>query len=839
MNSLARRVLMDLRDASRSVRQTPLFTTVVVLSMAFGIGANTTVFTLVDQVLLRAIPVSRPAELVQVSAVGLPIGGMGDGTELSYAMYRALRDHNAVFSGMFCRMPNDLPVRAGGQTEQVVGELVSGSFFSVLGVHPAAGRLLTAADDEPASDHGVAVLAYGYWRSRFGESPSAIGQTVHVNGYPLEIVGVAQAGLEGIDIAQPAQIYVPITMEPKLGPAWLHIDRPNFRWVQVYGRMRAGITTERVRAELEPLYRALLQEELRDPSFDTTTPEARGRILESRVRVESAARGHSGLHEFVKQPLLILTSVAAAVLLIVCANIANLLIARGAARRREVALRLALGASRRDVIRLLVAESLLLAFGGAAIGLLLAARGADLLLRFYENPVTRVAIATSPDLRIVAFTTAVALVTAMMAAIVPAVRTTSIDTASTLKSGGWGVAGEHTRLRKSLVVAQVALSFVLLIGAGLFVRTVQNLLRVDPGFQTDRVLSFMFDLARSGYAPDRARVFAKTYAERLSLVPGVSSVAYSFQPLLEGGGWGMNLSIEGYRPKPGESAGAISNAVSPGFFRAMGIRLLAGREFTERDDQPLPKGWPYRVAVVNEAFARRYFDGASPIGRHIGLDDTLNAPRPIEIIGLVQNTHAWAIREDERPQLFVPYLEGSIENVSTYIRTQGDPTAIVPRVRAEIGALDPQLAIYNMSTLRARAERSVVNERVIASLSAGLATMATLLAIIGLYGVMTYTVTRRTREIGIRIALGALASQVARAVIGEAAALVALGLGLGLVAALWLGRYVQTLLYGVTAADPATITIASVALMTVAVIAALIPARRAARVVPMTALRQE
>jgi predicted permease len=839
MKRAGRRLLIDFRDASRSLRQAPLFTAVAVLSMGFGIGANTTVFTLVDQVLLRTIPVLRPGELAQVSSAGSPIGVMGDGTELSYAMYRDLRDHNQVFSGMFCRRPSDLYVGFGGRTEQVVGELVSGTFFPVLGIRPAAGRLFTAAEDSSVGDPAVAVLAYGYWHARFGGDQSAIGQTVRVNGYPFQVVGVAQAGFEGVDIAQPAQIYVPITMQPKVGSAWLQIDTPRLRWAQVFGRLRADMTLGRAETGLQPLYHAVLQEEVKDPAFGTASTETKRRFLEDRLRVESAARGHSGLHEYVREPLLILMAVAAAVLLIVCANIANLLIARGAARQRELALRLALGAARRDIITLLVIESLLLASGGAATGLLLAAWGADILLQFYKNPVTNLAITASPDLRIVAFTTALAVVTAILAAIIPAFRTTSIDLAPTLKSGGGAVAGEHSRVRKSLVVAQVALSFVLLISAGLFVRSLQNLLSVDPGFRTERMLSFMFDLSRSGYDGDRARAFARTYPDRLSHLPGVSSVAYSFQPLLEGGGWSMNLTVDGYRPNAGESAGAVCNAVSPGFFKAMGIRLLAGREFTERDDRPLPKGWPYRVAVVNETFARKYFNGVNPIGRHVGLDDNPGTPMPIEIVGIAKDTHAWAIREDQRPQIFFPYLQASIENVSTYVRTDGDPLALMQRVRGELAALAPQLAVYNVSTLQARAERSVVNERLIASLSGTLATMATVLSIIGLYGVMAYSVTRRTREIGIRIALGALASQIARAVLREAAALVGIGLALGFGAAWWLGRYIQSQLYGVTAADAVTIASAAIALTAVAAIAALIPARRAAHVAPMTALRQE
>jgi predicted permease len=832
------RLLTNIRHAGRSLRKAPLFTVLVVVSMGFGIGANTTVFTLVDQVLLRSIPVSRPNQLVQISSVGSPIGGMGDGTELSFAMYRDLRDHNDVLTGIFCRRPTDLFVGAGDRTEQVVGELVSGTFFPVLGLRPAAGRLFTEAEDRTVGDQAVAVLAYGYWQSRFGGKLTVIGQTVHVNGYPFEIVGVVQAGFEGIDIAQPAQIYVPITMQPKLGPSWLQLETRRLRWVQVYGRMRRDLTAESTQSGLQPLYRALLEQEAND-AVAGASGETKRRFLEGRLTVTSAAQGHSGFRKYVTAPLLILMAVAGCVLLIVCANVANLLIARGAARQRELALRLAIGAGRRDVIGLLLVESVLLGLGGAGFGLLFSLWGASILVGFYENPVTYLAITASPDLRIVGFNIVLAVVTAMVAGIIPALRATSIDPAPTLKSSGGAIAGERARVRKILVVAQVSLSFLLLIGAGLFVRSLQNLLHLDPGFRTDRVLSFMFDLSRSGYNADRARAFMKTYPAELSRLPGVSSVVYAFQPLLEGGGWAMNLTIEGYHRPSGHSPNALCNAVSPGFFRTMGIPLLAGREFTDRDDQPLPTGWAYRVAIVNETFARQFLNGTNPIGRRVGIDDDPGTPTPIEIVGLVKDTNAWAIREDRRPQIFFPYLQASIEDVSTYVRTEGDPRVLIEAVRREIAAMDPQLAIYNVSTLDATERRSLTNERLIASLSGTLSLMATVLSIIGLYGVMAYTVTRRTKEIGIRMALGALASQIAGAVLREAAALVAIGIGLGLGVAWWLGRYVESQLYGVAPTDVTTIAMATAILTTVAAIASSIPARRAANIAPMTALRQD
>jgi predicted permease len=837
------KVIADLWYACRSLRKAPLFALVAVLSIAFGIGANTTVFTLVDQVLLRTLPVTRPAELVQVSAPNQESygGGMGDGSELSYPIYRDLRDHNSVFAGMFCRTAATLYVTSGGRTEVAQGELVSGTFFPMLGVRPAVGRLLTAEEDRSIGDHPAAVLGYAYWQSRFNRDPSVLGRAIRINGHAFEIVGVVQPEFPGIDIGQPPQLYVPVTMQPALGPAWLKIDSRRFRWVQVFARLRGGVTREQARAALQPLYRSILQREVTDPAFASASANTKQQFLKGALQVDDASRGHSGLREYVSVPLKILMAIACGVLLIVCANVANLLVARGAARHRELALRLAVGAGRGAIVRLLVIESLVLAAGGAVLGVVFASWGASLLLAFYSEPGSPMAVTGNPDARVLLFTIVLSGLTAVAAGIVPAIRSSRVDLAPALKSGGGTVAGDRPRLRKTLVVVQVALSFALLIGAGLFVRSLRNLLDVDPGFQTDRMLSFDFDLSRSGYTPERANVFMKAVQERLSRTPGVSAVAYSFQPLLAGSRWGMGFTIEGRPAKPGQDNGSLVNGVSPGFFRAMGIPVVAGREFDVRDDRlsPYPEGWPYRVAVVNQTFAKRYFGGTNPVGRHVGIGEDPGTPMPIEIIGLTKDTRYAGLREDAVPQIFFPYLQSNIEYVRVYVRSDRDPYEVMRQVRREVAGLDGQLAISNVTTLDETARRSITNERLIASLSATLGALATLLSVVGLYGVMAYMVTRRTREIGIRMALGALASQIAGGVLREAGWLVGGGLALGFAAAWWLGRYVQSQLYGVAPADPQTIAAAALALAAVAAVAALVPARRAARVAPMTALREE
>ena len=401
---------------------------------------------------------------------------------------------------------------------------------------------------------------------------------------------------------------------------------------------------------------------------------------------------------------------------------------------------------------------------------------------------------------------------------------------------------EQPRLRKTLVVAQVALSFLLLIGAGLFLRSLQNLMAVDPGFRTERVLTFRVNPSLAGYNAEQSRTFSQSLLDAVSLRPDVSSAAYSFIPLLGRGVWGMGFTVDGYQPPAGESADSMVNAVSPGYFSAMGIPLLKGREFDTRDDRvlPPPDGWPYRVAVVNETFVRRYFKGANPLGRHIGFGTDPGTPMPIEIVGVARDSRYSGIREDPRPQVFVPYRQANgMENITMYVRTAQDPDGVMQSIRRAVAAIDPRVPIYSVSTMEDVVQRSVVNERLIAGLSATLSTIATLLAVVGLYGVIAYTVTRRTREIGIRMALGALGSQIASGVLREAGMLVVVGLGLGFGAAWWLGRYVESQLYGVTPADPATIALAAAALMSVGVVAALVPARRASRVSPMAALRED
>jgi len=837
-------LLADLRLAARSLARAPLFTVVAVVSIALGIGANTAVFTLLDQVALRPLPIQRPDELVQIHARGVESygGTMGNGTELSWPMLRDFQDKAHGFDGVVGRVITQLHVGQNGVSERTDGEMVSGNYFEVLGVEPAIGRLLTPADDATISGHALAVLGYDYWRRRFSGRDDVLGQAIQINGHPFTVVGVAARGFYGLELGQPADVFVPVTMQPQLGPAWLKLENRRFRWVQVYARRKPGVSLERAQAGLQPLFSAILQTEVQETGFQRASAETKAQFVKAKVRVVDGSHGQAELRSEMNQSLAILMAVAAGVLLIACANLANLLIARGAARERELALRRALGASGLRLAWLLMAEAAVLAAVGSVCGLIVATWGAGLLVDVFATSDSVAVVGASPDWRIVAFTAAIAVATALLSGLAPAVRAVRGGVAPALKAAGGGVVREQPRLRKTLVVAQVALSFLMIVTAALFVRSLDNLLEVHPGYSTSKVTSFTIDLERSGIKDERSRVFGQDLLDRVRALPGVEAAGFATMGILEGGAWGMGFTVEGFSPKPGESASSLVNAVSPGYLEALQARIVRGRPFTVQDARIPPEGeeWPYRTGIVNETFVKRYFGDRDPIGRHVGIGDDPGTAMPIAIVGVVADSKYQAIREGVRAQILLPAFEsGGLNNVTVYLRSRQPTASVVANVRGVVRALDPGMPVFNVATLDERVARSLRNERLVAGLSAAFATLATLLGVVGLYGVMAYTVTRRSREIGIRMALGARASLVARHVVREAGLLIVAGLVLAAPAAWWLKRYIAAELYGVTPGDPQTIALAAIGLTTVGLLAAAIPARRAARVSPMQALREE
>ena len=835
----------DIRRAVRTLRKSPLFTVLAITSLAIGIGANTAIFTLLDQILLRSLPVHRPHELVQLRIEGSFLGNTwGNGTEISYPMYLDFRDNNEVFSGMFARFGWMMHVGAEGRTERVTGELVSGTYFPVLGVRPAVGRLFTPDDDKAPGGHPLAVLGHRYWRERFAANPGVVGQTIIVNSHPLTILGVAEAGFEGIELGSATDVYVPMMMKAQMTPGWNQLDDRRSRFARVFARLRPGVTRQQAEASLQPFFRALRERELGDKFFASASAYMKTQFLKATLRADPGFQGNSGLREYVERPLWILMAMVAGVLLIACANVAGLLVARGMARQHEIAIRLALGGSRRRVVQEMFAESLVLAVAGSAAGLLAATWGSSFLLGVFADPEIAMGVSSAPDARIVAFNFGAALLTALLFGLFPAWQTTRPALAPTLKDQSRSVlTGGPVRLRKALVVAQVALSLLLLIAAGLFINSLRNLLAQHPGFETTNLVTFTVEPSLNGYSPSRTKQFARALMERISAVPGVSAASATGIALLEGGSWNSSMTVEGRATKDGEQVLAFNNTVLPGYFAAMRIPLLLGRDFTEHDQRGEPSAKEesnFRVAIANQRFVETYLEGRNPIGRRVGFGGAPGTPTPIEIVGVVGTSKYVSIRDDAEPQLFYPMLEDDNPRaLSVYVRVNRPPPSVFPELRRTVGAMDPNLPIFQMRSMEDQVNRSLVNERLVAGLSSVFGALATLLAVIGLYGVMAYTVARRTREIGIRMALGAVSHRIGSMFLKEAAVLLLAGFAVAVPVAWAASRYVESQLYGVAALHVPTVALAMLLLALIGTAGALVPARRAARIEPVAALRAE
>jgi predicted permease len=838
-------VLADIRYAGRTLRRSPAFVAVAILSIALGVGANTAIFTLVDQVLLRQLPVTRPHELVLLTVRGTQYGaGWGDGNELSYPLFEDLRDHNEAFTDMFARFAISVSVSAGDRTERADTELVSGTYFQTLGVPATVGRLIGPDDDTAANPQPVAVLSHAYWTSRFAADPAVVGRTLLVNNNRLTVVGVAQPVFHGTNLGKATQLFVPLRLTPVVvsGPLTTAMDDRRMRWLNVFARLRPGFTPTRAQASLQPFYASRLAYEERQSAFARASATTRSQFLRGSLAVRPASEGKSDLRSQLSTPLWALMGIVGMVLLIACANVANLLLARATARQREVAIRLAIGASRRRIVQQLLIESVLLAIAGGVAGLVFAAWGSRLLLGFFAAGDQILTVSTSPDGRVLAFTLAVSVVTGVLFGLAPAWQSAAPAIAPTLQSEAASVGGGRGRLRRLLVIAQVAMSLVLLIGAGLFIRTLHNLVTADAGFDTAHVLSFAVDPGENGYDAIRAKQLIKSLVERLRTSPGVIAAGVATHGLLEGGSWNTGMTIEGRPLDSGQRRITLNNMITPGYFSAMSMRLVSGRAFDDRDERmsAVPRTAPFRVAIANEAFVKQYLGGESAIGRHVGFGSDPGTPTPIEIVGVVSDAKYTSVRDEIRPQLFFPILEATdARNFIVLARTHGDPASLLPTARAVLHNLDPILPLHSVLTLEQKLDQSLANERLLASLSALFGLLATLLAMVGLYGVVAYMVTRRTREIGIRMAIGALARDVAWLVLRDVLWIVAAGVALALPMAWASMRLVQGQLYGVTPVDPPAIAAAVSVLLIVATIAGVIPARRAARMNPTAALRHD
>ena len=838
----------DVRFALRSLSKAPLFSAVAVLSMALGIGANTAIFTIIDQLVLRLLPVRNPAELVLLDSRGIHLGNNRGSNSFSYPMYQDFAAQNQVFSGILGRVTTPVSMSFSGQTERASGEMVSGGYFHVLGVGAAVGRTITPDDDTTVLGHPVIMLSYRYWQTRFAGNPAVLNQTMVVNGHNFTVIGVAAQGFDGIEPGSVTELFVPVTMKAWMTPNTAGLEDLNDRrssWLQILGRLKPGVTVQQAKASMQVLFHQILEQEAKSPQVARVSEYDRQQFLKSTINLLPAATGRSFLRARITRPLQVLMAIVALVLLIACSNVANLLLVRAAGRQREIAVRLALGAGRWQIMRQLLVESVLLSLTGGAVAVAVAWAGARTLLGFLPQGTTPLGLTTAPDARILFFNFGVALVTGLLFGFVPALQATKPDVAPTLKDQAGSVAGTgHARLRKSLVVAQVTLSLLLLIGAGLFIRSLQNLRDVGPGFPASNLIAFTVDPSLNGYDGPRSVAFFRELNRNLAGMPGVQSASLAMQPILENNQWDSTVNVEGYTSKPGEDMNPQFNAISPGYFATLGVPLLEGRDFSERDTGTIRhRGIPFpipNVIIVNEMLAKRYFGNRSPIGRHLGFGNEPGAIADMEIIGMVKNFKYMGVRSEMTRQAFIPYLGLPFSrDMTSYVRTPLPAKEGFSIIRRVVARLDRNLPVYNLRTLESTIDASLLNERLVASLSALFGALATLLAMIGLYGVMAYTVEQRTREIGIRVALGAQRRNVVWLVMKEVLAMVGIGFAIGLPAAWLSSRLVASLLYGIRPNDPISIFAAIAVLGGVALLAGYIPAARASRVDPLRALHYQ
>jgi predicted permease len=830
-------VIRDLRYALRGLRRSPLFAAVAVLSLALGIGANTAIFTLMDQVLLRRLPVDRPEELVMLYQAG-PHNGSNMGTRMhSYPMYKDFQQRGDGLAEVMCRRLVSASVSVDNQTERLQAEVVSGNYFSMLGVSAAIGRVFNSQeDDQVYNGHPVVVLSYDYWTRRFNRDPSVIGRKILVNDHPMTIVGVSSAGFQGIDPVEAPAIRVPILMKPVMLPEqqWLNIANRRARWVQVFARLEPGLTADSVAGSLQGLFLQIRRHEMTLPAARDWSAYMRSQFMQGELRVESAATGFSGVRNEFSTALIVLMCMVGLVLLIACANVANLLIARGFARQREIAVRLSLGASRRMLVRQMLVESFVLSAAGAVAGLGVAVVLTRLLLSFVPAGDETLLLSASPDGRVLAFTLVVTAVTGIVFGLVPALRASAPDPWTTLKGTVGSIAGSGGSLflRKGLVAAQVALSFLLLFGAGLFVKSLENLRATNTGVELDNLLTFQISPALSGYDRDRGTLLYQRLLDGLRAAPGIRAAGVAAMPILSGTEWDSTMSVEGHNPQDGEDMQAFMNALTPGYFEAMRIPLLEGRDFRDSD-----AGETSTVAIVNEKFARHFFKDRSAVGRRIGFGMGPQMKLSIEIIGVAADSLYEGPREGVRRQVFVPKWGNT--SGTFYVRTSAVSSSAFNVIRQAVRQVDDTMPIYALKTVQGQLDETLMTDRLVAMLSAGFGLLATVLASIGLYGVMAFVVVRRRKELGIRLALGAGRGLVMWLVMREVLILVAFGLAIGIPAALAASRAVASELYGVQAYDTSIAAWTIGLLLAVSAAAGLIPAHRASRIDPIHALRYE
>jgi putative ABC transport system permease protein len=827
----------DLRFSARAFLRSPSFTVTTVLSLALGIGATTAIYSLVDQVILRALPVREPERLVLIDWKGDPVAkGFGSSNLMSYPICRDLQLQVQVFDGVLCRAATTVTLSAGGEPRPAAAEIVSGTYFPVLGVGPALGRVLGVDDDQPPGSSPVVVLAYDFWRTELAGAPDVVGRKVLINQYPMTVVGVAASTFRGIDVGEVPSLWIPASVSAQAIPGFDDLLDRRTRWMQVLGRLRPDVTLAQAQAGLQPWFKAMLDEDTRRAGFPRITAERRQRFLASRIELAPAGQGHSSLRRRLSQPLWVLFAATAVLLGLACLNVAGLFLARGSARDREIKTRLALGASRGRIGRQLLADSVLLALAGGLLGVALAPIAMQTLIAFLPRDTAANALQSSVDSRLLLFAFLVTLAAGLLSGFAPALHAGRRSLGSSLRERAASAAGS-VQLRKVIVAAQIALSLVLVIGAVLFARTLTGLLAKGPGFDTSSLVSFGIDPWQNGYSPPQAGRLVRRIHDAIRASRSTQASAIARSQLLTGGSWNNPMTIQTDR-RVTTDRDVNLNAVTSGFFATLGIRIVAGRGFDERDSNPAGEATP-RVAIVNQAFVERYLAGREPLGAHVCQGSGPDARPDIEIVGVVADFSYRGIRE-ESEQAYFPMVEDyHYAAVHFYVKVRGTPQQAAESIRSIVHNADPALPISYFRTVNEQVNRSLNTERMLATLSAGFGTLALLLSLVGLYGVMSFVVTERTREIGIRMALGARAGSAVWLVLRDAIGMIAAGTAAALPCVSVLGRFVESQLFGVTATDPITITGTTLLLAAGTLGAALIPAHTAATVNPIEALRAE
>jgi predicted permease len=833
--------MSNLRLALRTLFKAPFVTAVAILSLALGIGANSAIFSLFNQLLLRPLPVRAPEELVNLANPGPKPGSQSCGQAgscdvvFSNPMFRDLERAQTVFTGIAAHAGLGTNLSYQGRTLEASGALVSGSYFPVLGVQPALGRLFTPEDDKTPGGHFVVVLSHAFWRSQFEQNPGVLNQTVIVNGHPMTIIGVTPAGFTGTTLGSEPKVFVPLSMRELMIPSWKGYDNRRSYWAYVFARLKPGVSIEQASAAINVPYRAILKD-VEAPLQKGMSDQTMTRFLAKEIVLEPGARGQSSVHGEARGPMLLLLGVTGLVVLIACANIANLLLARAANRAAEMAVRLSIGASRMQLIRQLLLESCLLALFGGIAGLLVA-RWTLLGIASILPPDTTQGLTFEIDRTMLLFAAALSIGTGLLFGIFPALHSTRPDLVSTLKGNTGQPSGARAaaRFRSTLATVQIALAMALLVSAGLFARSLMNVSRVDLGIKTDNLVVFAVSPVLNGYTKERSRALFERIENELATVPGVSSVTASLVPLISGNSWGNDVRVQGFESGPDIDSNSRMNEVGPGYSRTLGIPLIAGRAFTPADAAGAPK-----VAIVNEAFARKFKLGRDAVGKRMKASGSPGTELDMEIVGLAQDAKYNNVKLEAPPVYMIPFRQGNDYGfMNFYARTTLDEQQLLATIPAVIRRLDPNLPVFDIKTMNVQVRENMFMDRLISVLSAAFAMLATLLAAVGLYGVLAYTVAQRTKEFGLRMALGADSARVRGLVLRQVGRMTLVGGFVGLAVAVAIGRFASSLLFGLEGHDPAVLTVSAVMLTLVALGAGFIPAHRASRLDPMRALRYE